>query len=150
MTKPQNIQSLFLSLVYLLLLFSVVVPHHHHEETACFTTTHCDDDFESPTKHVEGVEDHHHNHKAGEDAKHCISVKYYLLSHVNKNIKRVVDYPSPEHGHTHFLAACKPCCENKNETISSDFKFNFNPLDNTFIAFVKRELPLRGPPSYLA
>ena len=150
MTKPQNIRILFLSVVYLVLLFSVVIPHHHHEEAACFTSTHCEDDFEFPTNHVEGIEDHHHDHKAGEEARHCITVEYYILSSISKSIKRVVDYPVPESVYSPFLVANKISCEKEIKAVSTAFKFNFTPLDNSFTAIAKRELPLRGPPSYLA
>jgi len=135
--------------VYVLLLFSVVVPHHHHEETACFTSTHCKDDVEAPSKHSDNLEDHNHDHKAGEEAKHCVTVEYYILSSINKSIKRVVDYPVPESVHSPFLVANKLSCEKEIKTFSTDFKLKLIPLENTFTVFVKDEFPLRGPPSNL-
>ena len=149
MAKTQDIRILFLSIVYLILLSSVVLPHHHHEETTCFTISHCEEDFEVRKLNSEDLEDHHHDHTTGKESEHCISLEYYMISAAGKNINQFSVSILLEHGHD-FLIPGTACFKAKAEVEASDQLIRFLPISNTYTAFVRKKIPPRAPPAFVA
>lgn len=149
MVKSQEIKFFFLGIVYLVLLSSVILPHHHHEELACYTSTHCEEDLDSHQRDANEIEDHHHDQNSNNESEHCITIDYYVVTNAGKNIKHISIPVLLDHGHV-FFSACSGCLEGEPELAANNILSESIPITSSYSEIIRKELPLRAPPSNIA
>lgn len=138
-----------LATVYLFLLTSFMLPHHHHEEVVCYTSTHCDTEGDNHNNDIQDHADHSHDHTSGETSQHCLSLEFYVKSNFNKSNKKPISLRLINCASSNFSPLFS------NHQFQDDFRtkeklFEFIGEHNIYSVFVKRQLPLRGPPFFIA
>jgi len=124
-----------------------MLPHHHHEETVCFTKVHCESELNEDSHNMDEHAKHSHDNSSGDNSQHCMSLEYYVKSDFGKDNKKLIKLSLLEYGFKKFNILYSFLNPKDKDIQAKEKQFEFLKKINSYTVFVRKNLPLRAPPS---